>query len=88
MEMDTLWIVCEYGSVKMYSVRIQSALFTDNTTIVSMSEKIEVNVVKGLMSKWEETNNDTKEMQFVTNMSDTVLVLGSCMGLEEHQESQ
>ena len=49
-----------------------------------MSEKIEVNVVKGLMSKWEETNNDTKEMQFVTNMSDTVLVLGSCMGLEEH----
>ena len=75
--------VWEKGGNECKSVRMSSALFADDTTIVGMSGEIDegVNVIKSVMNEWEERNNDAKEevLEFGTNEGANVRVLGSWM---------
>ena len=79
--------VCERGTNEAKEVCLKSALFADDTTIVGMSDEIDVgvNVVKETMNKWEERNNDAKEevLEFGTKEGDEIRVLGSWMGANE-----
>ena len=73
--------VWEKGGNECKRVRMTSALFADDTTIVGMSGEIDegVNVMKSVMNEWEERNNDAKEevLEFGTNDGANVRVLGS-----------
>ena len=70
----------------MKSLRVTSALFADDTTIVGMSGEIDegVRAVKEVMNKWEEKNNDDKEeiLEFGTEEGADVRVLGSWVNAE------
>jgi hypothetical protein len=76
----------ERGCTEAKSVRITSALFADDTTIVGVKGEIEegVRVVKNVMSKWEERNNEDKEevLEFGTEEGSEIRVLGSWVGME------
>ena len=79
--------VWERGGKECKSVRMTSALFADDTTIVGMSDEIDegVNEMKRVMNEWEERNNDTKEevLEFGTNEGGKVRVLGSWVNASE-----
>ncbi|KAI8519281.1 hypothetical protein Bbelb_025380 [Branchiostoma belcheri] len=55
--------VWEKGGTEVKSVKVSSALFADDTSILGMSDEIDAGVttVKEVMTKWEERNNDDKE---------------------------
>ncbi|KAI8486755.1 hypothetical protein Bbelb_355030 [Branchiostoma belcheri] len=73
--------VWEKGGTEVKSVKVPSALFADDTSILGMSDEIEAGVttVKEVMTKWEERNNDDKEeiLEFGTEEGGGVRVLGS-----------
>lgn len=71
----------EKGSSEAVSVRVSSALFADDTTIVGLKGEMNegVRAVKEVMSKWEERNNEDKEevLEFGTEDGGEVRVFGS-----------
>lgn len=78
--------VWEKGSAEAKCVRVSSALFADDTTILGMKGEIDegVRAVKVVMNKWEEMNNDDKEecLEFGTNEGNEIRVLGSWVGTD------
>lgn len=76
----------ERGCTEAKEVRVTSALFADDTTIVGTKGEIDESVrrVKGVMNKWEERNNDDKEevLEFGTEEGEEIRVLGSWMGMK------
>ena len=74
----------EKGCTEAKSVIITSALFADDTTIVGVKGEMEegVRIVKRVMSKWEERNNEDKEeiLDFATEEGEDIRVLGNWMG--------
>ena len=68
-------------------MRIKSALFADDTTIVGTKGEINEGVerIKSVMNKWEERNNDDKEeaLEIGTEEGEEIRVLGSWMGVKE-----
>ena len=74
----------EKGSSETKEVKITSALFADDTTIVGTKGEINEGVerIKSVMNKWEERNNDDKEevLEFGTEEGKGIRVLGSWMG--------
>ena len=79
--------VWEKGGAECKSVRLGSALFADDTTVVGMSGEIErgTNGMKSVMGNWEESINEDKEEElgFGTREGGEVRVLGSWMNAEE-----
>ena len=71
----------EKGCSEAKGVRLTSALFADDTTIVGMKGEMNegTEVVKRVMNKWEERNNDDKEenLVFGTTEGNDIRVLGS-----------
>ena len=76
----------EKGCTEAVNVRITSALFADDTTIVGTKGELDegVRVIKREMNKWEERNNDAKEevLEFGTKEGEEIRVLGSWVGAE------
>jgi len=77
----------EKGCSEAKSVTITSSLFADDTTIVGEREELEegVRIVKEVMGKFEERNNEDKEeaLVFGDRDSEGIRMLGSWMGPEE-----
>ena len=76
----------ERGCTEAKEMKVSSALFADDTTILGVKGEMDESVrrVKEVMNKWEERNNDDKEevLEFGTQEGEEVRVLGSWMGTE------
>ena len=82
----------EKGCSEAKSVRLTSALFADDTTIVGLKGELNEGTeeVKRVMNKWEERNNDDKEenLVFGTTEGNDIRVLGSWMGEKEDAKNR
>ena len=67
-------------------MRVTSALFADDTVIVSTKGEMDESVqrVKEVMNRWEERNNEDKEevLDFGTEEGEEIRVLGSWVGMD------